>query len=178
MENWLEKAKKGSKEDFIKLINPINKELYYIASAKLNNKEDIDDVIQETLLLSYKKIRSVKDEMSFKNWVITILINKCNDLYRKRGYYTFFSYNQNDCDNEYFLVEDYSVINDKIDFDFLLKHLADDEKLIFTLFYSENRTTKEISNLLNINENTIKTKLRRTKDKLKNIIERSIKSGK
>ena len=163
MGNLFKSLQKVRKENFIKLIDPIKRELYYIASAKLNNKDDIDDVIQETLCSAYKRIKSVKNETSFKNWIIKILINKCNDLYRKKGYHNAYSYEQNDLDNESLVAEDYNQINSKIDFNFLLKYLPNDEKLIFTLFYSEERTTKEIATLLNINENTIKTKLRRSK---------------
>ena len=46
------------------------------------------------------------------------------------------------------------------------------ERLIFTLFYSEDYTTKQISEMLKINENTIKSKIKRAKEKIQNYIER------
>lgn len=58
--------------------------------------------------------------------------------------------------------------SEKIDFDFLIKDLQSDEKTILTLFYRFEYTIKEISIILNKNENTIKSKIQRARNKLKN----------
>ena len=52
----------------------------------------------------------------------------------------------------------------------MIKELKYEERIIIILYYSEKYTTKEISNILKINENTIKTRLSRAKEKIKNII--------
>ena len=54
-----------------------------------------------------------------------------------------------------------------IDFNLLLRNLKEEEKIIILLFYNEKYTTKEISYILGINENTIKSRLNRAKNKIK-----------
>ena len=68
-------AKKNNKEAFSKLIEIIKKDLYLIAKTKLNNEDDIADVIQDTIISCYKNIKSLRDNKSFKAWAIKILIN-------------------------------------------------------------------------------------------------------
>lgn len=179
MDNLLQNAVNGSKDDFIKLMSSIERELYYIARSRLNNREDINDVIQETIISCYENIKKVKDYSKFKSWVISILINNCNNLYRKNKKTIIFSYNQNDIDINENLINftNYDEINSNVDFEVLLRLLNTDEKMIFTLFYSNQYTIKEISSILKINENSIKSKLKRAKEKVKLFIERSNNNG-
>ena len=60
-----------------------------------------------------------------------------------------------------------SEIEAKLDFYSIIKQLNKKEKTIIVLYYSEKYTTKEIAEILNKSENTIKTLLRRAKIKLK-----------
>ena len=50
----------------------------------------------------------------------------------------------------------------------LIKNLDYEEKIILTLYYCSNYTTKEISKILKKNENTIRSKMSRAKIKIKN----------
>ena len=54
-----------------------------------------------------------------------------------------------------------------IDFNLLLSNLKEEERIIVLLFYNGDYTTKEISYILGINENTIKSRLNRAKNKIR-----------
>ena len=54
-----------------------------------------------------------------------------------------------------------------IDFNLLLSNLKEEERMIILLFYNGKYTIKEISYILGINENTIKSRLNRAKNKIK-----------
>ena len=65
-------------------------------------------------------------------------------------------------------------INDSIhniDFFELVKSLNYEERMLITLFYSENLSVKEISNVMDIPQSTVTTKLSRARNKLKKILE-------
>ena len=78
MEDLIEKAKKGDKESFTRLVLLVKNELYHVAKARLNNEEDVCDAIQETTITAYKNIKELKDSRYFKTWIIRILINESN----------------------------------------------------------------------------------------------------
>lgn len=175
MNTILEKAIKGDKDAFVEAVSSMERKLYLIAKSKLSNEEDIKDVIQETICQCYKNIKKLKDISKFDTWMITILINNCNQLYRKRKHTIFTLYEENDIvdihsNNEYLKFED------NIDFIYLLNLLEKNERVIFILFYSDDYTTKQISEILKINENTIKSKLKRAREKIQKHIERCDKN--
>ena len=159
MDDLIIRAKSGDKEAFTKLVLESKKELYKVARAKLSNMADIEDAIQETTIKAYLKIKSLKDNSKFKFWLFKILINECNKIYRKRKVQEVSIESiENSISSENASEKEYNE---------LLNALKDDEKILVILFYSNGYTTKEISKILNKNENTIKTKLRRIREKLK-----------
>lgn len=165
MKELVEKAMSGDERAFTELILNYQQDLYKIALTRLNTEYDIEEAIQETMISAFKNIKNLKDIEKFKKWIIKILINKCNEIYRKRilrlvpldevDKYTIFESNN-------------SEIESKLDFYSIIKSLDKKERTIVVLYYSEKYTTKEIAEILNKNENTIKTILRRAKIKLKN----------
>ena len=163
MEELVKEAKKGNNDAFSNLIKMYKKELYLIARSKLNNDDDIADCIQETILKSYKNIKKLKNNSSFKYWIIKILINECNNFYKKK------ERNELPIDNENIkeMFDLKNQIHNSIDFGSIIKDLSIDEKQILTLYYVSGYNTKEIGKLLKKNDNTIRIKMMRAKNKLK-----------
>ena len=56
--------------------------------------------------------------------------------------------------------------DEKLNFQDLIKHLNSEEQLILTLYYYSRYTTKEISRIIKIKENTVKSKISRAKEKI------------
>lgn len=164
MDELIERAKKGDKDAFTQIVMNNKLNLYKIARTKLKNEEDIEDIIQETMIIMYTKLNKLKDNSKFNIWLYKILINKCNERYRKNKF-KFISYK--DIENE--IVDDKNTnVEDILEYENLLQTLKKEEKIIILLYYSNGYTTKQIAQILNKNENTIKTKLRRIREKLKN----------
>ena len=77
-------AQSGDEEAFTNMILYIKDDLYKIAKSRIANETDIEDAIQETMIETYKSIKKLNDPNKFKKWVIKILINKCNRIYRRK----------------------------------------------------------------------------------------------
>lgn len=167
MEELINKARDGSEEAFTELMQTILPDLYRVAQARLRNLDDVYDAINETMICSYENLKSLKHTEYFKTWITKILINECNKIY-------FIKIKQNKLfskilGNENYKRVQYSteIIEDKIQFESLIKNLTKEEKTIMVLYYSNRFTTLEIAKILNIKESTIKSKLKRAKDKIK-----------
>ena len=164
MEELIVSAKNGDETAFTELMLQIKDELYKVAKVRLKNDEDVFDVIQETMLIVYKSIKKLKNNQYFKTWTIRILINECNKFYKN-------SSSKKECPYE-ILNNEISNQNDteeKINFDFICNKLNKEEGIIILLYYMEKYTDKEIGEILNIKENTIRTKRTRTKEKIRKI---------
>lgn len=163
MEELIEKAKEGDKDAFTTLLVNNKAKLYQIARAKLQNEDDIEDAIQETMILAYTKMRTLKENSKFNAWIIKILLNKCTEVYRK---------NKNKpipFEKVEKVVED--NISDKMEAELekekVLRVLSEEEKVLIWLYYGNGYTTKQLSEILEKNENTLKTKIKRMKEKIR-----------
>lgn len=174
MEELVKEAKNGNKEAFTNLMLLLQKDLYRIAKVRLRNDEDIYDAVQETILIAFESINKLKKNQYFKTWIIRILINQTNNIYRQKNNKKIISYEnieRNRIDNSYNI----EIVDTILNFNFLCKILQYEERIIITLYYMEKFTDKEIGKILNLKENTVKTKRTRAKEKIKKVLEIGVK---
>ncbi|MDD3403109.1 MAG: sigma-70 family RNA polymerase sigma factor [Hespellia sp.] len=151
MEYLVKKAQQGDQAAFTELIKQNTQSLYKVARSYLNSEEDIADAIQDTILVCFEKIHGLKEARYFKTWLTRILINKCNDIL-KQG-------------KRMVAVEDVpEKVNqhsyeDELVFEDLMHFLDDKYRIVLTLYYVERFKTSEIAQILEVSENTVKTRL-------------------
>lgn len=171
MEKLITEAINGNEEAFTEIIMYIRKDLYKIAKMRFYIEDDVNDVVQETIISAYKNLYKLKNTEYFKTWIIKILINNCNKLYRKKMKdYKCIEYNEdnlNVCNSK----DDLEAIQEKLDFNFLIKNLNYKERIALTLYYLEDLSTKNIGKILREPESTIRNRISRAKIKLKNKLE-------
>lgn len=169
IENLVRKAKNGDNEAFNNLIVEYQEILYKIAKSRLNSEDDICDVVQNTLISAYKSLNTLKNNKYFKTWLIKILINKCNDFYIKNNQnmipFEDISNNEEAINKDF--TSDYGI-------DYLIENLNKNEQTILTLYYLEGYSEKEISEIMNINYSTIRTNIRRAKEKIAKNLEKEV----
>ena len=78
----VKRAKAGDKEAFCTLIRLNKVAVYRVAKSILNKEEDVEDAVSEAILKAYKNIHTLKDEAFFKTWLIRIVINESNYIYK------------------------------------------------------------------------------------------------
>ncbi len=164
MEELIKEAQKGNKEAFTLIILNLKNDLYKIAKTRITNESDIQDAVQETMIEIYKSIKKLKDLKKFKMWTIKILINKCNRIYRKK-YKKETSLDEYDLD-KYLIINSNKDIEDDLNFYSLIKSLEYEERIVIVLYYMEKYTISEISKILKMKENTVKSKLYRARKKI------------
>ena len=84
MDLLIKKARKHDKRAFQQLMEQQGKAMYKVARAILKNDDDVADAMQETALTCWEKIDTLKNQQYFQTWLIRILINHCNAIYRQR----------------------------------------------------------------------------------------------
>lgn len=163
----VKRAKRGDKEAFCNLIRVNKIAIYRVAKSILNNEEDIEDAVSEAILKAYKNIQALKQEVFFKTWLIRIVINESNNLYKKRAKEIvvdkdhFKNIKVNDSYRDLSL---YDAINS----------LEEELRITTILFYFEDMKYKDIAKVLNVKEGTIKSRLSRAKEKLYNILKEEL----
>ena len=171
MEELIKEAQNGSEEAFSQIIISMECNLYKIAKMRLDCEDDINEAVQETIIQKFKSIKKIKEPCFFKTWITKVLINNCNKIYRKRKNSKIMQYN----DNEEKIIDieannSIEELNSNVDFFFLIKKLNYNERMALTLYYLEDLSTKEISIILKESESTIRNRISRARNKLKELI--------
>ena len=169
MDELILKAIQGDKEAFTLVILEYEQELYKIAKMRLKSDDDICEAIQNTMILAYKHIGKVKQVEYFKTWIVRILMNECKKTYKRQN--KFLSIEDDNLVELKDRKNEYENLESEITFNSLIEILNYVEKEIIVLYYNSGFSIKEISKILHINENTIKTKMKRAKNKLKDYME-------
>lgn len=157
MEELVHKAKNKDPDAFTKLMQAYTKDMYKVAVSILMNDEDAADAIQETILVCWEKLSTLKHNRYFKTWLIRILINNCYDIRKER--------------EKTISVEELEEpsIEDVYNFELkeALSRLDEKYRIVMMLFYGEGYHIQEIAELLNIPKSTVQTRLDRGRKKLK-----------
>ena len=150
-------AKTGNHDAFTELIQLHMKDMYKAAISILMNDEDTADAIQETILVCWEKIGTLKHNCYFKTWLIRILINKCYDIRKSQEkIISMETYEES-------YVEDVSNLTLKE----ALSQLDEKYRIVLMLYYGQGYRTSEIADILKIPKSTIQTRLERGRKQLK-----------
>ncbi|MDP4549383.1 sigma-70 family RNA polymerase sigma factor [Alkalihalobacillus macyae] len=161
----VKKAKKGDKKAFETLLVLHKNQLYRTAFLYVQNREDALDVVQDTAFKSYLAIGTLKEEKYILTWLTKILIRCAYDSLKKRR-------------GEVALEKVTPILSrvDKssdevIDLANALNELKDHYRDVIVLFHYHDLSIKEVANVLELPENTVKTYLHRGRKQLKTILE-------
>ena len=161
----IKKAQNGDKQAFCSVIENVERKLYIIARSRLTNIEDIKDAMQDTIMYAYINIKKLKEVEKFNAWIVKILINSCNKIYNQKKI-NILSYSEFD-ENKFKYESDLIDLENNMNFFNIIDFLDVQEKTLITMYYLDEYTTKEISEILDINESTLRSKLSSIRNKIK-----------
>ena len=144
-------AKKHNKEAFVKLIEDAQASMYKAAIAILQNDEDAADAIQETILVCWEKIGSLRHAGYFKTWMMRILIHRCYAIYNQKKRMVAVEHLPEvaDCAERY----------GEIEWQEMLSHLSEKQRIVVELYYGQQFKVREIAEALQIGQSAVKSRL-------------------
>lgn len=156
---------------FTELLEENKLRFYKTAKIILKNNDDIYDVLQDALLSMYQNYDTLRDKSLFSTWGTRIVINKCYDFLRKQKNNVVALDEKVENNVEISSSDEYDV--DKYGIKQAInKYLSEEQKLVIILFYYDDYSLKDISNILDIPEGTVKSRLSKARDILKEKLEK------
>ena len=131
-----------------------------VCIMRLKNYADVEDCFQNTFVKLYTSSKIFADEDHLKAWLIRIAINECTDLLRKSRWFAPF-------EDARKAKADFP--EDSIDISWALLKTPQKYRVVLYLYYCEQYKVSEIADILKVNENTVKTRLKRGRVILKSI---------
>lgn len=150
---------------FCEQVNQCEASLYRTAVSLLNNREDAEDAIQEALYTAYKKRHTLRSPEKFKPWLLKILTNAAYDILRRR--------------RPVISLEDAGPLASEPDpirnlaLAQAVAQLPPDYRQVVNLFYYEDLSIRQIAEITGYEENVIKTRLFRARQRLRVLLEES-----
>lgn len=160
----IEKVRNKDADAFDELMQSKLNKMYRVAFAMLQNEEDVADVIQETTLKCWQKIGQVRDDKFFETWLIRILINQCKDILRDRKRFIPVDEMPEILSNENYEISEWKEV---------MRKLNEKNRVVMELYYVDGFSTKEIAVILNITEVSVRTRMKRGRKQLEQMLTHS-----
>lgn len=134
----------------------------------LQNREDAEDVLQESFVTAFLRMHTFRFESTFGSWLKRIVINNCLNMLKKAKLNLSFlddlsfydSMDENDAVSEEEI--NYSVNKVRS----AMEQLPEGSRMVFSLYLFEGYDHKEIASIMGITETTSKTQYMRAKRKV------------
>ena len=165
----------GDEGAFTVLVKKYQKSVHALAWRKVGDFHTAEELTQDTFLKAYQKLAMLKNPNQFAGWLYVIADRICIDWHRKRkppmeslettsgeeveeSSYRHYEDEQR---------EEASVEHRRRRIRSLLEKLPESERTVVTLHYLGEMTYKAISEFLGVSPNTVKSRLQRARNRLK-----------
>ena len=153
---------------FIRLVDRYKDQVLRMCFLSLCDKTLAEDAVQETFLKVYRTMESFRGESSIKTWIMKIAIRVCYDM-NHSGWFRF----MNRSVTPEMLPGEAVTEEEKNDAELAeaVKKLPFKLREVILLYYYQGMNVNEIADALNISHSSVSGRLKRGKEKLKNMLE-------
>lgn len=142
------------------------------ATKLTHDRDDAEDLVQETYLRAYRFFDSYQVGTNCKSWLFKIMKNLFLNYRREKkkeetrnvnfeDYEFMFYYEPKSLENQ---ISEYLILS--------VNHIKDDYRTLIILFYFENYSLNDISEFLNWPLGTVKSRLHRARAELRNLLKK------
>jgi len=164
----------GDANAFTQLVNRYKDLVFTLALRMLKNREEAEEVSQDTFVKTYRSLNKFKGDSKFSTWIYKVAYNSCLDRIKKNKKYL------NDVEINEFTEHQVKTVDNA--FDALVEEernqliqeclhlLPSDDSFLLTLYYFEEQSLDEIADIVGTTANNVKVKLFRSRKKLASIL--------
>ena len=154
-------------QQFEGVIQEYHRDILNFLYRLVGNRAEAEDLAQDTFIKAYKKLESLEESEKMKSWLFSIARNVTIDFFRKNKNHSI------PLDST--ILENYAqatavdyrsdVMASEISVELkkTIEQLSSEDRMIVKLLYYEGFSYKEICDLLQINQNTLKSRLHRAR---------------
>ena len=151
------------------LLNQYGELLYRVAFSYVRSKADAEDAVQETYMRLLQKAPVFENEEHKKAWLLRITVNICKDMLKSAWNNRTVSLESISQKERNALVLPYGILDETI---WIVMELNEKYRLPLYLFYYEGYSIREIGEILELPESTVKSHLKRGRDAVREYLEK------
>ena len=177
-QHYIERVLEGDTNSFAILVDRYKDMVFSLALKVMKNREEAEEVSQDTFIKAYRSLKSFKGDAKFSTWLYKITYHNCMDRVKKISK----KYNTDTIDevveNKISSTDDVLKTIERKERALIIKEclneLPQDERSILWFFYFEELSLKEITEVTEFSENNVKVKLHRARKKLLAVIQNKV----
>lgn len=170
----------GDTSRFVYFVTAYQDMAFTIASRIVHNKEDAEEVVQDAFVKAYTSLASFRQDSKFSTWLYRIVVNTAISKTRKKKFFVD--------SNETVLIEEISIqgventykklsnAEQKKFINNALNEMNPEDSLLLTLFYLEELSLDEITEITGIPKENAKVKIHRARKKMYIILDRQLRT--
>ena len=168
----------GDTNAFSVLVDRYKDLVFTLAIRMMKNREEAEEVAQDTFIKMYKSLSKFKGDSKFSTWVYRVAYNTCLDRIKKN------KRKQNTVAIDEYTEHEVKTIDNALDkieakerqmaIQQCMEELPSDDSFILTLFYFEELSLEEISKIVGLKPNNVKVKLFRSRKRLATILKQRL----
>lgn len=175
---YINQVLEGKVNAFSILVERYQSLVYTVVYRMIKNKELAEEVAQDSFIKAYKSLSNYRGDAKFSTWLYTIAYRKSLDAIKANKRMMTSELIEEINEGEIELVNDalsylQAKERKKIISDSILK-LPEDEAAIITLYYFEEKSVKEIVDIIGLTADNVKIKLYRSRKKLYSLLQHHI----
>ncbi|OOQ60483.1 RNA polymerase sigma factor [Mucilaginibacter pedocola] len=176
----IEQTLAGNQAAYADLVKRHQRFVFTLAMRFAKTREDAEEIAQDCFVKAYRNLASFQQQSKFSTWLYSIVYTTSMTFLRKKRVDT----SSIDDDEGYIQIEgkpsayDAHNIENKSRSFYLnqaIEQLLPDDAAVITLFYKGEQSLEEIAQTLGMEANTVKVKLFRARQRLKEKLERNLK---
>jgi len=176
----IEQTLAGNQAAYADLVKRHQRFVFTLALRFAKNREDAEEIAQDCFIKAYRSLSAFQRQSKFSTWLYSIVYTTAMTFLRKKRVDT----DSIDDENTYIQLENSSSSHDvnsaenksrSYYLNQAITQLMPDDAAIITLFYMGEQSLDEISKTLGIEANTVKVKLFRARQRLKEKLEHNLK---
>jgi len=176
---YIEAVRKGNVQAFSFLVEKYQNMVYTLALKLLKKPEEAEELAQDTFIKAYQKIDSYEGKSKFSTWLYSITYNACISELRKRRIEFKSLDDRQISDQDEMKMHDYYRETKKEDqekyLNLALSKLPEDDQVLVTLYYYENQSMDEISQITGLTVSNIKVKIFRARKQMYTLLHEMLK---
>jgi RNA polymerase sigma factor (sigma-70 family) len=164
----------GDASAFSILVDRYKDLVFSLTIKMLKNREEAEEVSQDTFIKVYKSLPKFKGDSKFSTWIYKIAYNSCLDRLKKnKKFYNnvpideFTEHQVKTIDNA---LENLETKEREQAIQDCIALLPSEDGFLLTLYYFEEQSLDEISKVIDLTPNNVKVKLFRSRKKLATIL--------
>jgi RNA polymerase sigma-70 factor (ECF subfamily) len=177
---YLQKVLEGDISKFSYFIEKYKDMAFSIAFRIINNREDAEEIVQDSFLRAYKSLNKFRFDSKFSTWFYRIVVN--NSLSKLKREKKDTTYVDLDKIHDSIIEKVGSVYkglaraDQKKYINYALGEMCTEDSLLLTLYYLNENSIEEIAEITDIPQKNLKMKILRARKKMYIILGKSLKS--